>query len=323
MDKALEEHPGAARTASNVPPCELISGQVVDSTNQEARRRLREAADQTIILAQSQTAGRGRYGRWWYSPEGNLYCSIIVHPPLGDTTSGTYLRSHLERWGELSLLTALAVRKSIAPLLPNPESCLLKWPNDVLIAGRKVAGILLESASLEGAATSGEVSGPNEPGIWRLIIGIGVNLRHFPDDMFATSLWHEGAGVIKPRALLTRMIPYWQELYRHWREYGFAAIRCQWLACGYALEEVIRVSQGSSCVFGRFVTLDSGGALLLEPMTGPQVIEPRVTPPQETPHLIVPARIPKIAATTKLPVRITSGELFFPQQTAELRCCSR
>src|SRR5262249_47981168 len=135
---------------------ELASFDDIDSTNEEARRRAGAGARGPLwIWAQRQTAGRGRRGRAWESPLGNLSCTLLFAP---HATAAAAAR--------LSFVASLAVRDLVAELLPDAE-VKVKWPNDVLLDGRKTSGILLESA---GETGSGDLP-------W-LAVGIGVNLRH-------------------------------------------------------------------------------------------------------------------------------------------------
>jgi len=134
----------------------LIDLDSVDSTNLEARRRIAAgAADGTIVTAREQTAGRARRGRGWTSPPGNLYWTQVRYPTPGWPPV----------WG-LSMVAGLAVHDLARDALPATVSVTLKWPNDVLVNGAKVAGILLESGEESGRA-------------W-VVTGIGVNLVSAP-----------------------------------------------------------------------------------------------------------------------------------------------
>ena len=127
------------------------------------------ALDGTVIWAKSQTAGRGRQGRQWQSPEGNLYCSIIVRPAVRAADAAQF-----------SFVTALALGQALSGLLPDSVEMRYKWPNDLLLDARKVAGILLES------------SGGADGGLDWLVVGAGLNVEEFPrllpDGYPATSL---------------------------------------------------------------------------------------------------------------------------------------
>lgn len=154
---------------------EIIDLASVDSTNLEARRRIAAGAvDGTIVTAREQIGGRARRGRAWSSPPGNLYWTVI-HFPAADWPPV---------WG-LSMVSALAVRDLARDALPAPVPVALKWPNDVLVNGAKVAGILLESGDENGRP-------------W-VISGIGVNLISSPAGGLlyaATDLRSAGAETI-------------------------------------------------------------------------------------------------------------------------------
>ena len=154
----------------------LNFAEVTTSTNDDAKRAAREgAASGAAFLANAQTDGRGRLGRAWHSPPGeNLYASFLLRPSLDP-----------KRAPLVTLASGLAVADTLEPLVPRARVT-LKWPNDVLIDGRKVAGILSE------AHLSGEDA-------W-IVVGIGINVhsRAFPGDLAAraTSLVLSGATAV-------------------------------------------------------------------------------------------------------------------------------
>ncbi|HUH83371.1 MAG TPA: biotin--[acetyl-CoA-carboxylase] ligase [Stellaceae bacterium] len=214
----------------------------IDSTNEEGKRQARNgAAEGTLIWARAQTAGRGRRGRDWVSPEGNLYLSLVLRPE----------RSAAEA-AQLGFAAALAVAEAVGPLLPEGVRLSLKWPNDVLLDGRKVSGILLESQASDGRLD------------W-LIVGMGINLASFPErgDYPATSLVAVGASVAV-EALLAAVAARFEAWYRRWREAGFAPLREAWLARAQGLGATIRVRLSIGESHGRFAGLDAEGALLLD-----------------------------------------------------------
>lgn len=215
------------------------------STNDEARRLAREgAAEGTVVTALEQSAGRGRHGRAWASPPGNLYLSLLLRPNLPPG-----------RLGELAFLAGLAVAEAVAALLPAGRAVTLKWPNDVLVDGAKIAGILIEQEA-EAA-----------------VIGIGLNVAHSPSDTPypATSLAAAGAGtaVAAARAcLLDRLAA----ALARWRGEGFAPIRSAWLARAHPLGTALSVRLPEGVIAGRFAGLDPAGALLIETADGPRRI---------------------------------------------------
>ena len=191
------------------------------------------------ILAKRQTAGRGTSGREWVSPPGNLHLSILLRPSDPART--------LPQW---SLLAALAVHDSLAPHVGGPARLTLKWPNDVLLDGDKVAGILVEAeATPEGTLR------------W-LCIGIGANLRHAPDlpGRRAASLPAPGPTAVTIAADLLAALDLWRRVRL---TEGFAAIRDAWLARGPRHGEHLQVSAPGGSLSGFYEGLGDDGALLL------------------------------------------------------------
>ena len=222
----------------------LASFAEIDSTNDEAKRRAGEGAPEgTLIWARAQSAGRGRRGRSFISPSGNLYMSILLRPDRPVASAA-----------QLGFAAALALGDAMVPLLPRPEALRYKWPNDVLIDGRKVSGILLESQ----AAGEGRLD-------W-LVVGIGVNVVSYPEnvDYPAVSLAAAGARAVTVEALLEAVAGRFQHWYGRWREEGFPPLRAAWLERARGLGEDIRVRLQGEEASGRFAGLDEDGALLLE-----------------------------------------------------------
>ncbi len=229
--------------APDLPPAyRLVALDEVDSTNAELRRRAAAGAEQgTLVWARRQSAGRGRRGRVWSSPPGNLYCSLLLRParPPAEVS-------------RLCFVAALAVGEAISALLPAAASVAHKWPNDVLVGGRKVAGILLESATVGGGIVD-----------W-VIVGVGVNVARHPDDTSyaATSLAAEGAEASVPDVLgayVGRLDPW----LGRWREEGFAPVRQAWLECAEGLGRPLEVRLARETLSGIFAELDMSGALVL------------------------------------------------------------
>jgi BirA family biotin operon repressor/biotin-[acetyl-CoA-carboxylase] ligase len=212
----------------------------IDSTNEEARR-LAGGGDfgPLWITARRQTAGRGRRGRHWVSPEGNLSATLLLSPgkPAGECA-------------QLSFAAALAVSDAVSSFGAETN---VKWPNDVLANGRKIAGILLESSSSGGADPA-----------W-LAIGIGINLSRHPSDTEfpATSLPALGIAAPAPKDALTRLAAGFAKWYEAWRADGFAPIRDAWLARAMGLGTRIRARLQNGETQGVFEGIDANGALLL------------------------------------------------------------
>jgi len=248
-------------------PFRVVFHDTIDSTMAEARR-IAEATQPKwamgpsstlgeidVIWAGEQTAGRGRRGRTWVSNPGNLYCSLLLRPELS-----------LEKTMQLGFVAANATCETIAALLPKGSMVNCKWPNDVLIEGRKAAGILLETSSLsEGAAE------------W-VIIGLGVNIAAHPDETEfpATSLSHEGVvydgsgGAIEDifRDVAARFLESFCLRFLAgfvtFRNLGFAPVRQAWLRRAYGLGRPVTVRLEHACLDGTFKELDEDGALVLE-----------------------------------------------------------
>jgi BirA family biotin operon repressor/biotin-[acetyl-CoA-carboxylase] ligase len=211
----------------------------IDSTNEEARRlALAGEAGPLWLTAARQTAGRGRRGRVWETAGGNLAATLLIRP---ERNQG--------EWAQLSFVTAIAAADMAAGFAPQARIA-LKWPNDVLADGRKLAGILLETAS-----------GPSPA----LAIGIGVNLAHHPDgtEFPATSFPALGAKAPSADDALAALAAGFARWYEVWRDQGFAAIREAWLARAAGLGSRIRARLATEERSGVFEGIDENGALLL------------------------------------------------------------
>lgn len=174
----------ALRTA--LPGWEVVYLERTTSTNDEARRLAAEGApDRTVVLAEEQTAGRGRRGAKWVSPPGrNGIVSVLLRPGKDCPP---------ERWARLTLAAALAGCDALDAVAGLGVAAEVKWPNDLYLSGRKVAGILVESA---WSAQGGFV-----------VIGTGFNLNlepsDFPEELraVATSVWMERGGLAVDRTV--------------------------------------------------------------------------------------------------------------------------
>jgi BirA family biotin operon repressor/biotin-[acetyl-CoA-carboxylase] ligase len=221
------------------PGYRLIARDVVGSTNDEARALIAAgAAKGAVVWAESQTAGRGRHGREWISPPGNLYCSVIIRPEVEPA-----------RLPEIAFVAALATRDAVADVLPPDIPVELKWPNDVLVAGRKVAGILVEAEKLPDEARTA------------LIVGIGINIVSAPRETShpATCL---SAVTRAPRVsrLLASLVATLDRRASQWARSGFVAIRDEWLRRAYKVGAQVAAANG---VTGAFAGIDETGALII------------------------------------------------------------
>ncbi|MBZ0216158.1 MAG: biotin--[acetyl-CoA-carboxylase] ligase, partial [Fimbriimonadaceae bacterium] len=230
-------------------PYRVVRFDDIDSTNQEALR-LAEAGvrEDTWIVAKTQTGGRGRRNRRWISEKGNLYASLLVFP-----------RCDLSVAGGLAFVTGLAILRACAELAPGLVAGFsLKWPNDLLLRGKKIGGILLESAGHGGA------------GSYALVIGCGINCRHHPADMpYETTDLMAAGQSINIDHLFEAYAHHFDDLRGIWQEgAGFAQIRTLWLmhAAGLKTEIVVRLPKEN--LTGIFEDIDSSGQLILKTANG-------------------------------------------------------
>ena len=220
----------------------------LNSTNTEALRQLGSGAEAPLwIVADEQVQGRGRSGRRWHSPKGNLYATLGLR--LGVSAAVAT---------ELSFVAALAAYDAIARHLPAEQAAALrlKWPNDVLLGGAKIAGILIESATL-----------PKGAGL-AAAIGIGINVASAPLDT-GRPVAAMGLAPDARAAVFEELAPAFAAWLGRWNEgRGFAGIRNAWLARAHAIGEPLNVSLNGSSIGGRFHGLDERGALQLRTDAG-------------------------------------------------------
>ena len=219
----------------------LVPLDTVDSTNEEAGRLAMTGSRQEtlVIWAKSQTAGRGRKGRHWVSEPGNLYCSFLI-PARWPT----------RRAPEVGFVAANAVAETVTAFLPPSCRVVCKWPNDVLVNDRKIAGILLENPV------------GHTP---QLILGIGINLALCPDETRypATSLVAEGAEEPDIGKVLGGLAHRVSEGLAAWQRDGFRDVRRAWLARAAGLGAPIEVRLPGETLHGVFRGLDEDGTLVL------------------------------------------------------------
>jgi BirA family biotin operon repressor/biotin-[acetyl-CoA-carboxylase] ligase len=234
--------PEGGRSTDLPPGFRLFTFDRLDSTNDEALRRIAggKAVHGDAIMAGVQTAGRGRRGRRWQSLRGNLHLTLIVCPPPGAAV------------GELAFLTAAAVGEAIAGALPRSAALRYKWPNDLLLDGRKLAGLLIEAGGTEMSPA--------------LAIGIGVNVAEAPagGTLAAASLRDAGTAITAEQlvAPVCREFAAW---YDRWVVEGFAPIRVAWLARAHGVGAPVEAHLPDGSIRrGIFRGLDATGALMLE-----------------------------------------------------------
>ncbi len=224
----------------------------LDSTNAALVRMVEQGTgveEGLLLWAKTQTAGRGRHGRTWVSPPGNVYASILLAAPENKTTAP-----------EIGFLAAVAVVDTIQDLprhntAPPVLNC--KWPNDVLLEGQKVSGILPEMVTSPDGRS------------W-VVLGIGINLESIPVEgasypPTALILHHIDTSPEHTLTVLCRAIDFWLN---RWRTEGFAVIRAAWLERGPQYGAAVSVGLTDGPVTGTFAGLDADGALLLDSAAG-------------------------------------------------------
>lgn len=229
---------GTLLAIPGAPPVEIFD--TLDSTNAEGHRRIAiGTVAERWIVARTQTGGRGRRGRVWVSEPGNLYASRIISP-----------KAAIARMPELSFVAGLAAYDAVAAHLDaahGPIAC--KWPNDVLVKRRKVAGILLEGEGLSGWLTA----------------GVGINVAHAPEgvEFPATSLSAEGTSP-ELTDVIVSLVTAFEHWYETWRRDGFAPIRTTWKNRAAGIGDTIRVRLEARELSGIFHDIADDGALILQ-----------------------------------------------------------
>lgn len=213
----------------------------IDSTNSEALRLAKAGTPgDFVIWARQQSAGRGRYGKFWHSQEGNLYVTLLLNRNI-----------ITDKQPQLSFVTALAAYETVSALGAE-NNLAVKWPNDIMLNNKKLAGILLEAVNLYGRNS--------------LIIGLGINLKNHPEilNTRATNLKAEGISAEDPSRVLNLFINFFEKYYNIWQQWGFAAIRRNWLQKAYNIDKVITFNDGSGKISGKFKGIDASGAIKIE-----------------------------------------------------------
>lgn len=225
--------------------------ETLDSTNAEAMRLAPALPGPCWILALRQTAGRGRRGRAWTDPEGNFAATLVLRPE--DPPAALALRS---------FVAALALRDALISACGRDAGFTLKWPNDVLLHDRKLAGILLECTSLGGALY--------------LAVGIGVNLRHAPhpepEALAPVDLLSATGVVLDPRTLLDHLAPAFARWEARLATEGFRPLRAAFLESAARLGAPIVARTMHATHQGVFAGLDDTGALILDSVDGRVVL---------------------------------------------------
>lgn len=222
----------------------------LESTQIEAHRLVANGSGHgTLVIAERQTSGRGRMGRPWHSPAGlGIWMSLVVTPQLS-----------LSFAPQITLLTAVALCRTIRKNYQVDIG--IKWPNDLLIKGRKVSGILVES------------SGEDERIRYMVIgVGIGCNLEteDYPEELreIATSLTIESGVRIDRTQLIASFLQQFEKLYGLYLEQGFAPIRTLWESLSVSLHKPIRILSGGDWIEGVALGIDEMGALIVRQSNG-------------------------------------------------------
>lgn len=214
-----------------------------ESTNILARDMAGSVDEGTVVIAESQTGGRGRMGRKWISPEGGIWLSVVLKPRMQPL--------HAPR---ITLLAGVAVAKTIRNIgLPAK----IKWPNDVLINGKKVCGILTEI-------------GAEMDSIQYVVVGVGidanVDTETFPEEFrdSSTSLKNELGHDINRVEFVQRLLSEFESLYMKFQKEGFSSILEEWRNMSATIGEWVKITTQSRIIYGEAVGVDSDGALILE-----------------------------------------------------------
>ena len=207
----------------------------IASTNDAAKDYAEKGGrEQAVFIADRQSGGRGRSGNQWESPAGNLYMSCILFRPILARDAGQY-----------SFLTAVAIFDAVQPYLKKGQELKLKWPNDILMDGKKLSGILLESTITDGRLD------------W-LVIGAGLNLAYAPQGAAKLGADIDRLGLAEK--ILSNINIYAQLVDNE----GFKPVRDKWLRHAAALGEVINVRLPHENRQGVFETIDQDGCLILK-----------------------------------------------------------
>ena len=211
---------------------------------------LSDDADRTWIVADEQTEGRGRRGRAWISPRGNLHASCIMIDPSPRTVGA-----------QLGFVAGVALARAARDLGVTEVG--LKWPNDLMSHGAKCAGILVEGVALGGGRAA-------------CVVGVGVNCAQAPKGLgYATScLTRAGEDRVGPTEVFDRLVQRFGEALEIWRAgEGFDRIRAAWLDCALGLGERIAIKNGADQREGIFEGIDATGRLLMRSERGLETIE--------------------------------------------------
>ena len=220
----------------------------LDSTNRKAKEMAAEGAPEgTLVVAEEQSRGRGRIGRSWYSParEG-IYMSLILRPKLPPNEAP-----------KITLVTGVSVAEALLAVTPLQPA--IKWPNDILVNGRKICGILTET-STEMDAIDFVVVG----------VGMNVNTPEFPDELneIGTSIYLETGKAFDRVTLLQEFLHQFEQLYFTFLKSGFESIGKRWGELSILMGKDVTVQMIDRSCSGRVLKLDRDGALIIRSENG-------------------------------------------------------
>jgi BirA family biotin operon repressor/biotin-[acetyl-CoA-carboxylase] ligase len=221
----------------------------VPSTNEVARELARKGCkERTVVVAEKQTQGKGRLGRQWVSPKGGIWLSIVLRPEMSSTEAS-----------KITFITASAVVETIQQLYALDP--LVKWPNDVLIHGKKICGILTEASTRAGI-------------VQFVIVGVGINvnidLKSFPPTLKGevTTLKHELGHAVERQALTNTLLRHFDHRYSRLRQGEWRTLLQEWKNAAAFLHKPVRVTSFDETFLGEAVDVDLDGALLVRLDTG-------------------------------------------------------
>jgi BirA family biotin operon repressor/biotin-[acetyl-CoA-carboxylase] ligase len=215
----------------------------VGSTNEEAKRLALEGAPEfTAVWALEQTSGRGRRGRSWTSPRGNLYFSVVLKPEVPPSEAA-----------QIGFVASVALADTLREIVAPSASISLKWPNDVLVNRRKVSGILPE---IVGTRATGHVEA--------LVLGMGINVANHPEQTTWPATNLDGVGArVELEQVLERVSAALDRWIRVWRTEGFAPVRQRWKEQALPVGEAVELRLDGRVLGGRYLGIDADGALVL------------------------------------------------------------
>ncbi|OPZ77665.1 MAG: Bifunctional ligase/repressor BirA [Alphaproteobacteria bacterium ADurb.Bin438] len=216
-----------------------IHFEIIESTNDTAKEyAINGESEGFVVTADLQTKGKGRLGRVWSSPKGNFFGSFIIEG------------INMSRNSELPFLVGISVIDALK-FFDNDIECRCKWPNDIMLDGKKLCGILLEVATDN-----------------KIVAGIGINLQHHPSEgevsYPATSVLSSRHKFITTDEMCVALSNALKENLNIWKNEGFYKIRRKWLECAYKINEKIKIKQLDKTFEGIFRTIDDNGYLILE-----------------------------------------------------------